>query len=94
MAYLLIDHPVEDFDEWRSHFDDHAPTRADAGSQGGHLFHKEGDPNEVVALLEWDSLENAHEFAASDDLREVMTEAGVVGEPDVDFLEKVTEVPE
>jgi hypothetical protein len=93
MPYILIDHTVEDYDEWKPHFDDHASTRAEGGSQGGQLFHKEGKPNEIVGLFEMDSLENAHEFV-SDDLREKMQEAGVVGEPDVQFLEKIEDLPE
>ncbi|WP_433633415.1 hypothetical protein [Halomicrococcus sp. NG-SE-24] len=94
MPYLLIDHTVEDYEEWKPYFDDHASTRAESGSKGGQLFHKEGDPNEVVALLEWESLKDAHDFAASADLRETMDEAGVVGEPELHFLEKLEEVPE
>ncbi|WP_435347127.1 DUF1330 domain-containing protein [Haloarchaeobius sp. HRN-SO-5] len=93
MPYLLIDHTVEDYEEWKPLFDDHTSTRAESGSEGGQVFHKEGEPNEVVVLFEWDSLENAHEFVASDDLRDVMEEAGVVGEPDLHFLEKIGDVP-
>jgi heme-degrading monooxygenase HmoA len=94
MAYLLIDHTVEDYEEWKPRFDDHASTRAESGSEGVQLFHKEGEPNEIVILFEWDSLENAREFAASDDLRDTMEAAGVVGEPDLHFLEKLEDVPE
>ena len=94
MAYLLIDHTVDDYEEWKPYFDDHASTRAEHGSEGGQLFHKEGEPNEIVALFEWDSLENAREFAAADDLHETMEEAGVVGKPEMHFLEKIQDVPE
>lgn len=94
MPYLLIDHTVENYEEWKPYFDDHGTTRAESGCKGGRLFHKEGEPNEIVVMFEWDSLENAHEFAASDDLRETMDEAGVVSEPDLHFLEKIEDVPE
>ena len=93
MPYLLIDHAVEDYESWKPIFDDHEATREAHGSKGGQLFHREGEPNEVVVLFEWDSLDAAHEFAASDDLREKMAEAGVVGEPDLHFLEKIEDVP-
>ena len=93
MAYLLIDHTVGDYDAWKPHFDDHGTTRENHGCQGGELFHKEGEPNEVVIVFEWDSLENAHDFAASADLRETMERAGVVGEPVLHFLEKLEDVP-
>ena len=94
MPYLLIDHTVEDYDEWKPHFDDHAGTRAESGSKGGQLFHKEGKPNEIVALFEMGSHEDAHDFASSDELQETMKEAGVVGEPTLYFLEKIEDVPE
>ena len=94
MPYLLIDHTVQDYQEWKPHFDDHASTRAEHGCEGGQLFHKEGDETEIVALFEWDSLENAREFAASEDLHEKMDEAGVVGEPELQFLEQIEEIPE
>ncbi len=45
--------------------------------------------NELVILLEWDSLENARRFANADDLREAMQRAGVADQPDVYFLEEV-----
>lgn len=93
MPYLLIDHTVEDYGAWKPVFDDHGTTRDEKGCKGGQLFHKEGDQNEIVILFEWDSLENAHEFATSDDLRETMKDAGVVGEPDLSFLEKIEDVP-
>lgn len=94
MPYLLIDHTVEDYDTWKPYFDDHGTTRAGSGGQGGQLFHKEGEPNEIVALFEWDSLGNAHEFAASADLKATMKEAGVIGKPDLHFLEKIEDVSE
>ena len=50
------------------------------------------DPNELVILLEWDSLENARQFANADELREAMKRAGVADEPDVYFLEEIEQV--
>ena len=47
------------------------------------------DPNELLILLEWDSLENARRFTYADDLREAMQRAGVADQPDVYFLEEV-----
>ena len=47
------------------------------------------DPNELVILFEWDSLENARRFANADDLREAMQQAGVADQPDVYFLEEI-----
>ena len=55
---------------------------------GTQVFRSAENPNEVVILLEWDSLENARRFTQSDDLRAAMQRAGVTGPPDIYFLEE------
>ncbi|MBV9280920.1 MAG: cyclase, partial [Chloroflexi bacterium] len=57
------------------------------------LFRNADDPNEVIAIFEWDDLEKARQFAQSDDLRETMQRAGVADRPDVYFLEEEGAVP-
>jgi heme-degrading monooxygenase HmoA len=59
---------------------------------GGRILRNADDPNELLILLEWDSLENARRFANVDDLREAMQQAGVADQPDVYFLEEVERV--
>jgi len=87
MAYLLVRHAVEDYDAWRDVFDDHENVRRDFGSQGGVVGHVAGHSDEVVVLLEWDDAEHARDFAESETLREAMAESGVVGKPDVTFVD-------
>ena len=87
MANLLIHNTVEDFATWKPVFDKYADMRRAAGAKGGRLFHTADNPNDVLILFEWDDLKNAREFAASDGLREAMQEAGVLGRPEVFFLE-------
>lgn len=89
MVHLLVKHTVEDHDEWKPIFDRHASVRIEHGSQGYQLFNVSGDPNEIVILLDWDSVENAQAFIEESDLREVMEEAGVVGEPEFYFLDDI-----
>ncbi len=86
MPYLLIRQNVTDYAQWKSAFDAHSVTRQANGSRGGQLLRSASDPNELVVLLEWDDLERARQFAQSDELREVMQRAGVVGHPTVSFL--------
>lgn len=87
MANLLVRNKVEDYATWKPVFDKHSEMRKAAGSKGGRLFHNADDPNDVVVLMEWDDIAKAREFAGSAELREAMQEAGVVGRPDVYFLE-------
>jgi heme-degrading monooxygenase HmoA len=62
------------------------------GSKGGWILRNAEDPNELVILLEWDSVENARHFADADELQDAMRRAGVADQPDVYFLEEVEQV--
>jgi heme-degrading monooxygenase HmoA len=93
MPYLLVRHKVEDYERWKPVFDhDHGATRARRGSKGGWILRNADDPNELVILLEWDSVENARHFADADELQDAMRRAGVADQPDVYFLEEVEQV--
>jgi heme-degrading monooxygenase HmoA len=94
MPYMLVRHKVEDYEKWKPVFDEHQSTRKESGGKGGYLFRNAEDSNEVVILLEWDDIEDARQFAQSEDLRETMQRAGVTEQPDIYFLEEVEKVPE
>jgi hypothetical protein len=66
MPYLLIRHKVKDYARWKPCFDEHVETRKASGSKSGRLFRSAVDPNEIVALFEWDDLELAHRFSQSE----------------------------
>jgi heme-degrading monooxygenase HmoA len=85
MAYILVQHSVEDYEKWKAVFDEREARQA-AGSKGGTIFRSAEDPNRITVLLEWDNLDNARAFAGSDELREDMQRAGVTGPPDLFFL--------
>jgi len=88
MAHFLVHHKVEDYKTWKSVFDAHSSLRSEAGSLGGKIFRSINNPNEVFTLLEWDSLANAQKFAQSDSIKEAMKKAGVVGIPEIYFVEE------
>lgn len=89
MPYMLIRHKVKDYAKWKPVYDEHNATRKEAGSKGGRIFRKANDPDELIILFEWDSLDNAKKFAKSDDLKKRMQEAGVSDQPDIYFLEEI-----
>jgi quinol monooxygenase YgiN len=93
MPYLLVRHDVKDYATWKTHFDKHAATRKRSGSKGAHVYKSSHKPNEVVMLFNWDNAKNMKAFAESDDLKKTMEKAGVVGMPDVFFLEEVERQP-
>lgn len=89
MVRVLLRHSVEDYDTWKSHFDEHESTRKEHGEEGYQLLRETDDPNDLVMLFNWDSTENARGFLDSSDLRDTMAEAGVVGEPEISFLDEI-----
>lgn len=89
MPFVMIRHTVNNYDTWKPVYDEDAGNRKAHGSKGGHLLRGANNPNEIVALLEFDDLENAHKFIESPDLRERMQRAGVAGPPDIAFLDEV-----
>ncbi|WP_345974210.1 antibiotic biosynthesis monooxygenase [Sulfurimonas sp. HSL3-7] len=93
MVYLLIRHKVEDYDTWKSMYDEHAAARKAAGSQGARLLRNTNDGNEVVAIISWPDFQHAQAFSNSPDLHAVMQKAGVIGVPDLLYLEEVEETP-
>jgi L-rhamnose mutarotase len=88
MPYLLIRHKVENYAKWKPVFDEHNDKRKAAGSKSYRIFHNEDDANNLVLLFEWDNLDNARQFAQSEELRKKMQEAGVIGQPDIYFLKE------
>jgi heme-degrading monooxygenase HmoA len=89
VPFMLVRHKIEDYAKWKPNYDQHAATRKASGSKKAHLFRNADDPNELIILFEWDDLGKARNFARSEDLIKTMQKAGVIGKPDIYFLEKI-----
>ena len=87
MPYVLVRHRVKNYAVWKTAFDEHGNAREEAGSRGGFLFRIAGDANDVLVLLEWETLEKARAFLRSEGLKKVMDRAGVVGSPEILYLD-------
>jgi heme-degrading monooxygenase HmoA len=85
--HMLVQHKVGDFAKWKPVYDDHLPARQKAGLKEVHLLRNIENPNEVILLFSVEDPDKAKAFAASDDLRQAMQNAGVSDRPDVYFLE-------
>ncbi len=86
MPTMLVHHQVRDFAKWKPFFDRDEPRRKSSGSKGSRVFQNPENPNDVFILFEWDTLENAKKFGMSEDLKKVMEQAGVTGQPHIHFL--------
>lgn len=89
MVYLLVQMTVRDFDQWKPYFDSNEAERRAAGAGTIQVFRSALEPNEITILFEWDNVYNAQRFAASQDMREMMKKAGVIGSPTFSVLDKV-----
>jgi quinol monooxygenase YgiN len=84
---LIIRHEVRDYAAWKAAFDGHGDARRQAGVIGHAVSRSVRNPNVVVIYLQSESLEALRAFAASPDLKAVMAAAGVVGAPDLSFVQ-------
>lgn len=89
MTYLLGKTSVEDFDQWKTNFDENDSYRTEHGQEGFQVFQSLEDPNEVVVLFEWDEAENARALFESDEMRARLADAGVQDQPELSFFEKI-----
>ena len=88
MAYMYVRHSVKDYEAWKSVFDSVSDLRRGAGEKSYQILRSGNGSNELIALFEWDSVENAQSYAASPELKEAMDRAGVTSKPEILFLEE------
>ena len=89
MAVMLVQHKVKDFAEWKKVFDSAVGMRKSSGELSVQVLRDASDPNSLTLVNKWDSLENAQKFAHSPELQAAMEKAGVMGAPNVSFLNEV-----
>jgi hypothetical protein len=88
---MFIKHTVADYAKWKSAFDDHEAMRTASGVTGHSLHRDADDPNVVIIAFRVSDLNRAKEFAASDELRSAMEQAGVQGPPEIWFADDLEE---
>jgi len=89
MINVLVHHEVADYTAWKAVFDANLDWRHKHGERSCRIFRSAGNVNDLTLFLEWESLESAHAFMASEELKTKMASAGVKGAPRVDFLTEV-----
>ena len=86
MVSMLIQHQVKDYDAWKKVFDSAIDMRTSNGELSALVYREVNDPNKVTTINNWNSLANAQKFAHSPELKAAMEKAGVLGVPNVSFL--------
>ena len=87
MALAIIRHKVSDFDAWRKVYDSAGAMQKAGGVIEESVHQGKNDPNDVVVLHRFNSIDEAEKFLASSDLKEAMQRAGVVGAPRIEVFE-------
>lgn len=86
MINVLVRHEVADYPAWKSVFESAFDWRHKNGERSCRIFHNAGNLNDLTLLFEWESLEAARTFMASEELKARMAKAGVKGQPRVEFI--------
>ena len=89
MGMMIVRHKVADYGKWRPMFDAHVQKQKAAGLTHPRVLRSADDKNELVIIFDDMDTKKARDFAASADLKETMTKAGVVDKPTIYFLESV-----
>ncbi len=91
MAWIHVRHHVEDYNRWKEIYDASAAFKRGYGWKRYRLFMVGGNRNDILVMEEFETAQQALSFTQSDDLRNAMHLAGVVGTPEVWMLEGLEE---
>lgn len=89
MVNVLVRHKVADFTRWKQVFDGHFGFRHGAGELSCRIFHSHDNGMDLSLFFEWETLEKARAFFGSEQLKNGMQQAGVVGAPEIIFLDEI-----
>ena len=84
-ATLIVRHQVEDYAAWRAVYETVEGLRGQHGCTGAEVMVDPGDKQDVFVLHRFPTVEQAQAFAGSNELREAMGRAGVVGPPRIEI---------
>jgi quinol monooxygenase YgiN len=79
--YLLMQHTVRDYDDWKPVFDGGEQVRTRHGCTGYEIYRDDDEANDVTVMLDFPSREAGEAFLADPDLHQRMDEAGVLSKP-------------
>jgi heme-degrading monooxygenase HmoA len=87
----IVAHHVADYDEWYGVFKEHGEIRRQHGAAGHIINRGVEDPNQIVAVTEFTTVEQARAFMTDPSLRAAMERAGVDSEPTIYLVEQAEE---
>lgn len=94
MFFLTVKHEIDDFDTWKAAFDESEDLRNRYHLGPGWILRDPRQPNMITVALQVEDLGLAREFIHCKELRDFMDRGGVIGRPDVNYLQEVARVNE
>lgn len=91
MAKAIVQHHVADYDAWFTVFTEHEAVRRQHGATGHSVNRAASDPNTIVIINDFGSVEGALAFTQDPSLPAVMARAGVDGPPQIWIVEEADE---
>jgi quinol monooxygenase YgiN len=89
LSAIIATHAVEDYDRWRAVYDELADFRKQKGIVGDAVNQELDDPNQVIVYHQANDMDSLRAFVDSAELEEAMLRAGVIGQPDIQFVRVV-----
>ena len=83
MAKVIVQHRVADYDRWYPVFTEHEVVRRQYGATGHSLHREATDPDSLVIVNEFATLDGARAFTQDPSLPAAMERGGVDGRPQV-----------
>lgn len=83
MTRVIVQHHVADYDRWYPVFTEHESVRRQHGATGHSISRDVSDPNTIVIVNEFATLEGALGFRDDPSLPAAMERGGVDGPPQV-----------
>lgn len=89
MIRVLVIYNTEDFKKWKRVYESNTGDRKAHGSKEAYIYRNLENPNELEVMYIWNNVENAREYFNEDNFKNKMFAAGVVGEPEIRYLEEM-----
>ena len=86
-ATLLVRHTVADYTAWRSVYDEVDDLRVRHGCTEQRVLQLPGDSNDILAVHEFPTVDQARSFTDDPALKEAMGRGGVSSPPRIEIFE-------
>jgi len=88
MVKVIVQHHVVDYDRWFPVFTEHGAVRRQHGATGHSVNRSVADPNSLVIVNDFATIDGARAFSQDPSLPAAMERGGVDGAPQVWIVEE------